>query len=126
MQIVVAENIGKTYETGKVSVQALKNLNFVIEAGTIVSFIGPSGSGKTTLLNLIGCLPFNFVYFTPSIYTIVNILDHRMMAGLEMTYSRSRNLLFTGRFIAFLGRNESEYGSKPVHHRIELRAKWSF
>jgi putative ABC transport system ATP-binding protein len=56
MQIVVAKNISKTYETGKVSVQALKNLNFVIEAGTIVSFIGPSGSGKTTLLNLIGCL----------------------------------------------------------------------
>jgi putative ABC transport system ATP-binding protein len=45
MQIVLAENISKTYETGKVSVQALKNLSFAIEAGTIVSFIGPSGSG---------------------------------------------------------------------------------
>ena len=70
--------------------------------------------------------PFNFVYFTPSIYTIVNILDHSFMAGLEMTYSRSRNLLFTGRYIAFLGNKESEYGLKPVRHRIELRAKWSF
>jgi hypothetical protein len=70
--------------------------------------------------------PFNFVYFTPSIYSIVNILDHSAMAGLEMIYSRSRNLLFTGRFIALLGRNESEYGSKPAQHRIELRAKWSF
>jgi putative ABC transport system ATP-binding protein len=56
MQLVVAENIGKTYETGKVAVQALKNASFAIDAGTIVSFIGPSGSGKTTLLNLIGCL----------------------------------------------------------------------
>jgi hypothetical protein len=70
--------------------------------------------------------PFNFVYFTPSIYTIVNILDRSMMAGLEMTYSRSRNLLFTGRYITFLGKNESEYGSKPAQHRIELRLKWSF
>jgi hypothetical protein len=43
--------------------------------------------------------PFNFVYFTPSIYSIVNILDRSMMAGVEMTYSRSRNLLFTGRYI---------------------------
>jgi len=70
--------------------------------------------------------PFNFVYFMPSIYSIVNILDRSMMAGFEMTYSRSRNLLFTIRYITFLGKNESEYGSKPAHHRIELRAKWSF
>ena len=70
--------------------------------------------------------PFNFVYFTPAIYTIVNILDRSMMAGIEVTYSRSRNLLFTGRFISFLGNNKSEYGSRPVQHRIELRAKWSF
>jgi putative ABC transport system ATP-binding protein len=56
MHIVVAEKISKTYETGKVAVQALKSLDFSIETGTIVSFIGPSGSGKTTLLNLIGCL----------------------------------------------------------------------
>ena len=70
--------------------------------------------------------PFNFVYFTPSIYTIVNVLDRSLMAGVEMTYSRSRNLLFTGRYIAFIGNKESEYGSRPAQHRIELRAKWSF
>ena len=70
--------------------------------------------------------PFNFVYFTPSIYAIVNILDRSMMAGSEMTYSRSRNLLLTGRYVAFFGDNETEYGSKLAQHRVELRAKWSF
>jgi putative ABC transport system ATP-binding protein len=56
MAIVVANNLNKTYETGEVSVRALKDVSFSIDAGSVVSFIGPSGSGKTTLLNLIGCL----------------------------------------------------------------------
>ncbi len=56
MNIVVAENISKIYETGTIAVHALKNVSFSIAAGSIVSFVGPSGSGKTTLLNLIGCL----------------------------------------------------------------------
>jgi putative ABC transport system ATP-binding protein len=56
MAIVVANNLNKTYETGEVSVRALRDVSFSIDAGSVVSFIGPSGSGKTTLLNLIGCL----------------------------------------------------------------------
>lgn len=56
MSLIVAENIGKEYQTGEVSIRALKDLSFSIEAASFVSFVGPSGSGKTTLLNLIGCL----------------------------------------------------------------------
>ena len=56
MAIVVARNLDKTYDTGEVSVRALRDVSFAIDAGSVVSFIGPSGSGKTTLLNLIGCL----------------------------------------------------------------------
>jgi len=56
MSLVVAKNIIKDYQTGEVSVSALKGLSFEIEPTSFVSFVGPSGSGKTTLLNLIGCL----------------------------------------------------------------------
>jgi hypothetical protein len=70
--------------------------------------------------------PFNFVYFTPSIYTMVNIVDRSIMAAFEMTYSRSKHLLLTGRYITFIGNINSEYGSKLAQDRIELRAKWSF
>ena len=36
----------------------LKNLNFTIPDGALVSLLGPSGGGKTTTLNLIsGLLP---------------------------------------------------------------------
>ena len=35
------------------AVQAVKNLNFVIEDGEFVVFVGPSGCGKTTTLRMI-------------------------------------------------------------------------
>jgi hypothetical protein len=70
--------------------------------------------------------PFNFVYFTPSVYAIANVLDRSVMAGMEATYNRSRHLLLTGRYVAFLGHKYSEYGAKPARHRMELRLKWSF
>jgi len=56
MGLIRAESIRKDYQVGEVVVQALKGINFEIDAGAFVSFVGPSGSGKTTLLNLIGCL----------------------------------------------------------------------
>jgi putative ABC transport system ATP-binding protein len=56
MSLIVAANITKEYQTGDVTIRALKGLSFEIEPSSFVSFVGPSGSGKTTLLNLIGCL----------------------------------------------------------------------
>src|SRR3989337_2934514 len=56
MSLIVATNITKDYQTGDVTVRALKGLSFEIEPASFVSFVGPSGSGKTTLLNLIGWL----------------------------------------------------------------------
>ena len=56
MSLIAADNLTKTYTTGVVSVEALKDLTFTIDRASFVSFIGPSGSGKTTLLNLIGAL----------------------------------------------------------------------
>lgn len=56
MPLIAAENLRKDYQTGEVTVKALKEISFEIEPSSFVSFVGPSGSGKTTLLNLIGCL----------------------------------------------------------------------
>ncbi|MDY6990301.1 MAG: ABC transporter ATP-binding protein [Thermodesulfobacteriota bacterium] len=56
MTLVRAEDVSKTYISGEVEVQALREVSFEIEPASFVSIVGPSGSGKTTLLNLIGCL----------------------------------------------------------------------
>lgn len=45
------QHISKTYENGAAPV--LKDIDFAVQKGEIVSILGPSGCGKTTLLNII-------------------------------------------------------------------------
>ena len=48
--------ISKTYKTGDLVQQALKDVDISFRENEFVAILGPSGSGKTTLLNIIGGL----------------------------------------------------------------------
>jgi putative ABC transport system ATP-binding protein len=54
--MIIIENLSKVYDTGKIQVKALDNINLTVNKGEFVSIMGPSGSGKSTLMNIIGCL----------------------------------------------------------------------
>jgi putative ABC transport system ATP-binding protein len=49
--IIQAIDVVKTYNTGKVTVPALRGVNLAVARGDMVAIMGPSGCGKTTLLN---------------------------------------------------------------------------
>jgi putative ABC transport system ATP-binding protein len=56
MEILKIENLNKTYGKGENRVEALKDINLVVNKGEFVAVVGTSGSGKSTLLHLIGGL----------------------------------------------------------------------
>ncbi len=52
LQMLLLKNVNKIYG-GKVSYQALFEIDLTVKQGEFVGVMGPSGSGKTTLLNMI-------------------------------------------------------------------------
>jgi putative ABC transport system ATP-binding protein len=85
--ILNVENLGKTYSDGQLRVDALKNLNFQMQAGDTLAIIGPSGSGKSTLLTLLAGLD------NPSQGSIkISETDLASLNERDLSYFRAKNM----------------------------------
>ncbi|WP_199317837.1 ABC transporter ATP-binding protein [Richelia sinica] len=88
-EIIRLENIFKIYGNGETEIQALNNVNLVIEEGEYCAIMGPSGSGKSTAMNIIGCLdrPTNGHYYLDNV-------DVAQMNDNELAHIRNQKLGF--------------------------------
>src|SRR3970282_2129841 len=83
MNVVVAQNLSKTYQAGAVAVPAVREASFAIGRGSLVAFVGPSGSRKSTLLNMVGCLDHPSAGTLEVLGTDVATLDRHAAAGFR-------------------------------------------
>src|SRR3970282_254957 len=83
MNVVVAQNLSKTYQAGAVAVPAVREASFAIGRGSLVAFVGPSGSRKSTLLNMVGCLDHPSAGNLEVLGTNVASLDRHAAAGFR-------------------------------------------
>jgi len=107
MALIRAVGLVKTYRAGEVEVQAVRGVNFAIEAKSFVVFVGPSGSGKSTLLNMIGCLDHPTGGKLTVFDTDVSTLDRRAAAD------------FRGRHIGFVFQDFNLIPVLTVYENIE-------
>ncbi|BCL61414.1 hypothetical protein DGMP_21070 [Desulfomarina profundi] len=70
--------------------------------------------------------PFDILYFTPGLTTIVNLDDQSASFTPELTYAGFTNFEIRLRFSLLTGSSLSEYGEKQIGNRIELRLRWFF
>ena len=69
MSNLVSQNLNMIFKTPKgETVHALKDLNFTIKKGELLTVLGPSGCGKTTLLNITA----GFIRPTSGVITLGN------------------------------------------------------
>jgi putative ABC transport system ATP-binding protein len=54
--VIQLDSLCKTYTSGDVAVQAVRDVSLRIAPGEFVALLGSSGSGKSTLMNILGCL----------------------------------------------------------------------
>ena len=96
-RIIEAIDVVKTYDTGKVRVEALRGVNLQIDRGEMVAIMGPSGCGKTTLLN---CLSGLDVIDSGRI--LVENVDLATMSDNSKTEHRAQRMGFVFQFYNLL------------------------
>jgi putative ABC transport system ATP-binding protein len=87
--IISLKNLGRKFQIGNETVNALNSINLEINKNEYVALMGPSGSGKSTLMNILGCLD------TPTIgQYILNGIDVSQLDDNSLAEIRNKEIGF--------------------------------
>jgi putative ABC transport system ATP-binding protein len=87
--IILAENLAKTYRSGRLEVPAVRGVSLAVKRGEFVAIVGPSGSGKSTLFYLLGGLTQ-----ATSGRIVIDGVDFATLGDAERTHLRKHRISF--------------------------------
>ena len=111
------------------------------EARNLYKNIGVGGSDNQSLQKLVAAQnlmrhylylraskkePFQILYLTPEISSIINLADHSFQLLPGFTYNPVTNLQLRLRTALLVGAANTEYGEKQTSYRLELRVRYFF
>lgn len=70
--------------------------------------------------------PFDILYFTPALTSIINLQDGSLVVIPELAYSPVTNLELRFRTPVLVGGKKTEYGEKQNDYRLEFRLRYYF
>jgi hypothetical protein len=70
--------------------------------------------------------PFDILYFTPALTTIMNLRDPSFSIAPEVAYTGITNLELRFKVTFLVGGEGTEFGEKPNDYRLEFRARYYF
>jgi putative ABC transport system ATP-binding protein len=112
--VLEARSLSKVYRMGEIDVQALRGVDFTLDAGELVVLVGASGSGKSTLLNILGGLD------TASSGSVV-YRDRGGSGAHELTRARDRALtLYRREHVGFVFQFYNLVPSLTARENVEL------
>jgi D-methionine transport system ATP-binding protein len=107
---VVIRDVNKTYTTGAISVDALRNINLTIGRGEIFGIIGRSGAGKSSLIRTL-----NRLEDISSGQVLINNIDVGSL--------RERDLVILRRKVGMIFQHFNLLHSKTVFENLALSMK---
>ena len=125
MKAVIAENLIKTYDKGRV--RALDSLSLDVEEGTVLGVLGPNGAGKTTTVRVLTTLlkPDSGAAQVAGINVLKDPDEVRKVIGLSGQYAAVDETLTGWDNLIMFGRLYHLSGKQAAQRAIDLVEQFS-
>lgn len=70
--------------------------------------------------------PYDILYFTPSLYSVINLSDGSQSTTLYLSYTGITNLETILKYSLFTGAADTQFGAKIISDKLELQLKYYF